>query len=132
MSTVFQEFNLLPERTVAENVFLGREPRRTRAGRRRPDERRDRRPARGPRARLADAARRRVRTLSVAGQQIVEIVKALSYDARIISMDEPTAALADEEVELLYRLVAQAAASAASPSSTSPTGSRRSSTSPTG
>ncbi|PZF81029.1 sugar ABC transporter ATP-binding protein [Jiangella anatolica] len=106
VSTVFQEFNLLPERTVAENVFLGREPRRNR---------------------LVDAARMnadtaallddlgltwltpetRVRSLSVAGQQIVEIVKALSYDARIISMDEPTAALADEEVELLYRLIAQ-------------------------
>ncbi|WP_376778661.1 sugar ABC transporter ATP-binding protein [Phytoactinopolyspora halotolerans] len=104
VSTVFQEFNLLPDRTVAENVFLGREPR-----------------DRG----LVDAGRMNahtaellqdlglswlapqspVRSLSVAGQQIVEIVKALSYDARIISMDEPTAALSDEEVELLYGLV---------------------------
>lgn len=104
VSTVFQEFNLLPERTVAENVFLAREPRRrglVDAERMNAD----------TAALLADlgldwlAPRRRVRTLSVAGQQIVEIVKALSYDARIISMDEPTAALADEEVELLYRLV---------------------------
>ncbi len=104
VSTVFQEFNLLPERTIAENVFLGREPRRrgmVDADRMNADT-----------AALLDglgldslAPRRRVRTLSVAGQQIVEIVKALSYDARIISMDEPTAALADEEVELLYRLV---------------------------
>ncbi|MGB3444469.1 MAG: sugar ABC transporter ATP-binding protein [Actinophytocola sp.] len=104
VSTVFQEFNLLPERTVAENVFLGREPRRrglVDADRMNAD----------TAALLGDlglssiAPRRRVRTLSVAGQQIVEIVKALSYDARIISMDEPTAALADEEVELLYGLV---------------------------
>jgi ribose transport system ATP-binding protein len=104
VSTVFQEFNLLPERTVAENVFLGREPRRrglVDAGRMNAD----------TAALLADLGLdaltpdRRVRTLSVAGQQIVEIVKALSYDARIISMDEPTAALADEEVELLYGLV---------------------------
>ncbi|SEF18632.1 sugar ABC transporter ATP-binding protein [Jiangella alba] len=106
VSTVFQEFNLLPERTVAENVFLGREPRRNRlvdAGRMHADT-----------AALLDdlgltwlRPETRVSSLSVAGQQIVEIVKALSYDARIISMDEPTAALADEEVELLYRLVAK-------------------------
>ena len=104
VSTVFQEFNLLPERTVAENVFLGREPRRrgmVDADRMNADT-----------AALLDdlglssiSPQRPVRTLSVAGQQIVEIVKALSYDARIISMDEPTAALADEEVELLYGLV---------------------------
>ncbi|MFC4855422.1 sugar ABC transporter ATP-binding protein [Actinophytocola glycyrrhizae] len=104
VSTVFQEFNLLPERTVAENVFLGREPRRrglVDADRMNAD----------TAALLRDlglesiSPQRRVRTLSVAGQQIVEIVKALSYDARIISMDEPTAALAEEEVELLYGLV---------------------------
>jgi len=104
VSTVFQEFNLLPDRTVAENVFLGREPRR------------------GP---LVDVARmeretaelldglgvtglspsRVVRSLSVAEQQVVEIAKAVGQDARIISMDEPTAALADNEVELLYAIV---------------------------
>ena len=48
----------------------------------------------------------RVRSLSVAEQQVVEIAKALSYDARIIPMDEPTAALADHEVALLYRIIA--------------------------
>jgi len=102
--TVFQEFNLLPERTVAQNVFLGREPRR------------------GPfidkramvtrtRAILSDLGvefidpHSRVGSLSVAEQQIVEIVKALSFDARVISMDEPTAALSDPEVELLYAIV---------------------------
>ncbi len=104
VSTVFQEFNLLPERTVAENVFLGREPRR--GGR--VDARRM---AADTGRLLADlglggiSPERRVRTLSVAEQQIVEVVKAMSHDARIISMDEPTAALADHEVELLYGLV---------------------------
>src|SRR5690606_5409536 len=47
----------------------------------------------------------RVGTLSVAEQQVVEIVKALSVDARVIQMDEPTAALAEHEVELLYAIV---------------------------
>jgi ABC-type sugar transport system ATPase subunit len=104
VSTVFQEFNLLPDRTIAQNIYLGREPRR------------------GP---LVDTARMRrdtqelleglgvvglapddqVRTLSVAEQQIVEIAKAVSHDARIISMDEPTAALAEHEVRLLYAII---------------------------
>lgn len=104
VTTVFQEFNLLPERTVAENVYLGREPRRGGLVQRRRME--------------EDAAAllhelgvhnisswAKVRTLSVAQQQVVEIVKAMSFDARLISMDEPTAALADHEVELLYQLV---------------------------
>ncbi len=106
VTTVFQEFNLLPERTVAENVFLGREPRRRgfvdRA-----------RMEADTRALLSDlgvadiAPRTRVGSLSVAQQQVVEIVKALSQDARLISMDEPTAALAAHEVALLYRIVRQ-------------------------
>ena len=104
VSTVFQEFNLLPERTIAENVYLGREPRHRGmidATRMEAD----------TRALLDDlgvsglSPTVKVRTLSVAQQQIVEIVKALSYDARIVSMDEPTAALSDTEVELLYALV---------------------------
>lgn len=104
LSTVFQEFNLLPERTVAENIYLGREPRRrglvdTRQMQRDTDRL------------LADlgvtglTAGQRVRSLSVAEQQIVEIAKAMSYDARIIQMDEPTAALAEHEVELLYGII---------------------------
>jgi ABC-type sugar transport system ATPase subunit len=104
ISTVFQEFNLLPERTVAENVWLGREPRRrglVDVGRMERDTQRllDELGVAGLRA------SQRVRTLSVAEQQIVEIAKAISYDARVISMDEPTAALADHEVELLYGII---------------------------
>jgi ribose transport system ATP-binding protein len=104
VATVFQEFNLLPERTVAENVFLGREPRR--------------RGLVDSRQMVTDTAaslaqlglsrlspHRKVKSLSVAEQQVVEIVKALSWDARVISLDEPTAPLADQEVDLLYHLV---------------------------
>jgi ABC-type sugar transport system ATPase subunit len=104
ISTVFQEFNLLPERTVAENVYLGREPRRF--GLVDVD-----RMQRDTQALLDDLgvtglrAQQRVRSLSVAEQQVVEIAKAVSFDARIISMDEPTAALADHEVGLLYSII---------------------------
>lgn len=102
--TVFQEFTLLPERTVAQNVYLGREPRRAglidvRAMNVRTGEL------------LSDLGvsfidpQSRVGSLTVAEQQIVEIVKALSFDAQVISMDEPTAALSDREVELLYAII---------------------------
>jgi len=104
VTTVFQEFNLLPERTVAENVYLGREPRRRGLVDRGQMER-------DTAGLLRDlgvpdiAPHTKVRSLSVAQQQVVEIVKAMSFDAQIISMDEPTAALADHEVTLLYALV---------------------------
>ncbi|MEU6861095.1 sugar ABC transporter ATP-binding protein [Glycomyces sp. NPDC046736] len=104
IASVFQEFNLLPELTVAENVHLGREPRRRGLLDRR-------RMALRTKEILDDlgvddlAPTAKVGTLSVAHQQITEIAKALSQGADLICMDEPTAALADAEVEMLYRLV---------------------------
>jgi ABC-type sugar transport system ATPase subunit len=104
VSTVFQEFNLLPDRTIAENVHLGREPRRGAVV--------DTRAMNRSTAALLDGLGvtgldpvRVVRSLSVAEQQVVEIAKAVGQEARIISMDEPTAALADHEVQLLYSIV---------------------------
>ena len=102
--TVFQEFNLLPERTVAQNVFLGREPRRAGFTDQAGMIRRARELLDDLGVGFIDPAAR-VGSLTVAEQQIVEIVKALSFDARVISMDEPTAALSDHEVELLYAIV---------------------------
>ncbi|SFP97299.1 ribose transport system ATP-binding protein [Amycolatopsis arida] len=104
IAIVHQEFTLLPDRTVAENVCLGREPvRRGQVDRARME---------ADTAALLDRLGERgisprvpVRRLPVAQQQVVEIVKALSTDAKVLAMDEPTAALADHEVELLYRLV---------------------------
>ncbi|MFE4634961.1 sugar ABC transporter ATP-binding protein [Streptomyces sp. NPDC056773] len=104
VSIIYQELTLLPERTVAENVFLGREPKRLGLVDRAAMEE-------ATSALLEELGERSfgprdlVRRLSVAQQQVVEIVKALSVEARIVVMDEPTAALAEAEVELLYRLV---------------------------
>ncbi|WP_331767592.1 sugar ABC transporter ATP-binding protein [Embleya sp. NBC_00896] len=101
---IHQEFTLLPERTVAENVFLGREPTRRGLVDRAAMERHTARLL----AELDETSfgpRTPVRRLSVAQQQVVEIVKALSTDARVLIMDEPTAALADHEVDKLYALV---------------------------
>ncbi|WP_298179524.1 sugar ABC transporter ATP-binding protein [Saccharomonospora sp.] len=104
ISIVHQELNLLGDRSVAENVFLGSEPvRRGMVDRRRMEA--------DTAALLEDlgatgiSPRDPVRRLSVAQRQVVEIVKALSSDVRVLAMDEPTAALADNEVELLYGLV---------------------------
>ena len=104
VATVFQEFNLLPDLGVAENIFLGREPRRRGMI--------DRRAMTDRTAELlADLGvddldpGAKVGALPVAHQQIVEIAKAMSQGADLVCMDEPTAALADTEVELLYRLV---------------------------
>jgi ribose transport system ATP-binding protein len=104
VATIYQEFNLLPERTVAENVWVGREPGRFGVV--------DRGRMEADTQRLLDeigersfAPRTRVGALSVAQQQVVEVVKARSLDARILVMDEPTAALADDEVEALLGLV---------------------------
>src|SRR3954471_16232322 len=101
---VYQEFNLLPERNVAENVFVGREPLKHGIV----DRRRMERETAALLAEVGEASfgpRTPVRRLSVAQQQVVEIIKARSLDARMLVLDEPTAALAESEVELLFTLV---------------------------
>ncbi|MCX5433805.1 MULTISPECIES: sugar ABC transporter ATP-binding protein [unclassified Streptomyces] len=101
---IHQEFALLTHRTVAENVFLGREPTRYGLVDRRAMERRTAELL----AELDETGitpRTPVHELSVARRQTVEIVKALASDVRILVMDEPTAALADHEVERLGSLV---------------------------
>jgi len=105
VSVIYQEFSLLPDRTVAENIFLGREPSRRgfidRAAMRRDTDR----VLSMFGSRHSFDADTRVGALDVAQQQMVEIAKALSLDAQLIVMDEPTAALNDAECELLFGLV---------------------------
>ena len=108
VAIIHQELNLVPELTAADNIFLGREP--LIAG------------AIVDRRRIAKAAgallrrlgididpQSRVADLRVGEQQLVEIAKALSLDARILMMDEPTSALSEHECETLFKVVRQLA-----------------------
>src|SRR5271165_4081353 len=101
--TIYQEFTLAPDMTIAENVFIGREPgsRLFVSWRRLADDTR----AITERIGLRRAPMTPVRDLSVAEQQLVEIARALSMQSRLIVMDEPTSALSEAEVANLARIV---------------------------
>ncbi|HEX8992149.1 MAG TPA: sugar ABC transporter ATP-binding protein [Anaerolineales bacterium] len=105
ISIIYQEFNLLPERTVAHNIFLGREP--SRFGvidvARLNEQARDVLKEIGVEKMISPSAV--VNSLSVAEQQLVEIAKAISFNAKVLIMDEPTAALTYAEVKLLDDLI---------------------------
>jgi rhamnose transport system ATP-binding protein len=101
---IYQEPTLFPDLSVAENIFMGRHPLGTL---RRIDraEMRTRSAAVFARLGVSLDPSRPARGLSVADQQIVEIAKAISFDARVIIMDEPTAALSSVEVDRLFDVV---------------------------
>lgn len=102
--TIYQEFNLLPNMTVADNMFLGREPRKHNLI---VDEKTVNREAQAVLnyLHLNITPTTPVARLSVAQQQMVEIGRALTLNAKLIIMDEPSAALSDSEVESLHRVV---------------------------
>ena len=104
ISTIYQEFNLIPHLSVGENIFLGREPAQL--------------PGLIDQRAIFQAATRAlaglgltldphqlVKELRVAEQQMVEVAKALSLDARILIMDEPTAALTEHEIGELFATI---------------------------
>jgi ribose transport system ATP-binding protein len=103
ISTIYQEFNLVPQLTTAENIFLGRQPRRFGFVDRRKMGEDARKLLERMKVRVAPAAL--VSTLGVAQRQMVEIAKALSLNARILVMDEPTASLSGQEVERLFEII---------------------------
>ena len=98
---IHQELSLFPNMSIAENMFAGREPRR---GRRFVDFRQERRRAREVLARLGQDLDpgTLVENLPIGQQQLVEIGKVLMEDVRILIMDEPTSALSNHEVDVLF------------------------------
>jgi ribose transport system ATP-binding protein len=110
VAIIHQELNLVPELTAAENIFLGREPLILGTL---VDHRRIVKAASALLKRLGIEidAQRRIAELRIGEQQLVEIAKALSLDARILIMDEPTSALSTAECETLFKVVRQLAQS---------------------
>ncbi len=106
ISIIHQELNLMPHLTVAQNIFIGREP-RARGVRFLLDEKEINRKTKemlelihldiDPRTKISD--------LTVAKQQMVEIVKAVSHSSEVLIMDEPTAALTESEIDELFRII---------------------------
>jgi len=103
VAVVFQELSLVSELTVGENIFLGREP--ARLGVVQWDELYSRASHLLGELGLDLDPRTGVRKLGTGAQQLVEIAKALSHNARILVLDEPTAALTDAEAEGLFEIL---------------------------
>ena len=103
IAIIYQEFNLVPGLSVAENVFLGMEPNDFGWVRMSEQKRRVEDTCKRIGANLSPSAL--CEDLTVAERQLVEIAKALVRDARVLVMDEPSAALTKKEVEQLYLLV---------------------------
>ena len=106
ISTIYQEINLVPFRSVAENIFLGRELAALRPARLAAHERR------GGRELLRRFAididvRRPLMDFSTAIQQMVAIARAVSFKARLVIMDEPTSSLDEREVAVLFDVIRQ-------------------------
>ncbi|HEX7296445.1 MAG TPA: xylose ABC transporter ATP-binding protein [Pyrinomonadaceae bacterium] len=103
IAVIYQELSLVQDMTVAENIFLGREPRKWGVLRREEMYRRSQH--------LLDDLHLKIdphvtiRNLGIGQQQLIEIAKALSHDAAILVLDEPTAALTDAEVETFFGIV---------------------------
>ncbi|GIU27754.1 ribose ABC transporter ATP-binding protein RbsA [Shewanella schlegeliana] len=104
ISIIHQELNLLPELTIAENIFLGREI-TSAFGRILWDEMNAQAAALLARLAISHAPQTRVGDLSLGEQQMVEIAKAISFDSKVIIMDEPTDALTDVETQSLFKVI---------------------------
>lgn len=105
ISIIYQEFNLMPHLTVAQNIFIGREPRKGIKFILNEKEINQKAKELFAMMHLDLDPRTRVSELTVAKQQMVEIAKALSYNSEVLIMDEPTSALSEAEIQELFRII---------------------------
>ncbi len=106
IAMIHQELNLMPFMTVAENIWIRREP-LTKLGFVDHAQLRQRTQALFDRLVIDIDPEAEVRSLSIASRQMVEIAKAVSFDSDVLIMDEPTSALTDKEVAHLFRIIKQ-------------------------
>lgn len=107
IAMIHQELNLMPHLTVAQNIFIGREPRSALGFVLDEKQMEVRTQALLDTLHIKISPRARVMDLTVAKQQMVEIAKALSYDSEVLIMDEPSATLTESEIEELFRMIRQ-------------------------
>ena len=105
ISMIHQEISLIPTVSVAENIWIGREKQFEKAGIISAKRRNAAAQALLDELGIRIESGKIVRELSVANMQLVEIARAVSYNSDIIIMDEPTSSLADEEIEILYKII---------------------------
>jgi inositol transport system ATP-binding protein len=104
IAMIYQELNPIMEMTIGENIFLGREPKKGYFV----DFKKmyDDTQALLDKLNMPFRAKQKMKDLSIAGHQLIEIAKAISRDAAVIIMDEPTSAIADTEIEILFKQIA--------------------------
>ena len=104
IAMIYQEFNMVPDMSVAENMYLGRLPKTSYGA---VDWKKLYQDAQEvlDRLGLKFDCKMKVRNLSVAESQMTEIAKCLTIGAKVIIMDEPTAALTDEEINILFGII---------------------------
>jgi len=105
ITTIYQEFNLIPYLTVSQNIYLGREPVSPVTRKLNHKKLREDTEALFRRLHLDIDPNANVIDLGVAEQQMVEIAKALSVNSKVLIMDEPTSALTDKEIENLFTII---------------------------
>ncbi|RFU61805.1 sugar ABC transporter ATP-binding protein [Peribacillus glennii] len=105
ISIIHQELNLAPDLTVAQNIFIGREPKKMFDLFLDEKKLNDRAKNLFETLNIKLNPKDKVGNLSVAMQQMVEIAKALSFNSKILIMDEPTAALTDTEIDSLFTMI---------------------------
>ena len=104
IAIIYQEFNLMPNLTVGQNIYLGREP-RNKYGLIDKKQMYEKAQEMLDFLQVDIDVQEQVSRLGVAQQQLVEVAKALSIDAEILIMDEPTASLSDQEIEQLFNTI---------------------------
>lgn len=105
ISIIHQELNLMPHLTIAQNIFIGREPRKKIKLLLNEKEINEKTKKLFADMHLDLDPRTKISDLTVAKQQMVEIAKALSFNSEVLVMDEPTAALTESEIEELFRFI---------------------------